>query len=279
MARRSAYIVPAVVLLFAAARLHAAGAQFQWQKGQTLDYKVEQTTTVTERVEGKTRDTSTKVKDVKRWQVLDVDTAGIATLQMSLLSLRIETNTPTGESMVFDSAKPTESNEQMREQLSGYVGKPLAVLRVDPRGRVVEVKECHFGPPSKFENEPPFVLTLPETGLQAGQSWERSYALTLDPPLGAGEKYDALQKYECRAIQDGAATIALATMVKNPPANVRDQLPLFQVQPAGGAVFNTQTGRMERAYLRIEKEVKGHEGEGSSYRFQSIYSEEYVGDR
>src|SRR5271154_6952395 len=117
MARTFFLLVAASVLVGIGSGAKAAGLQFQWQKGQILDYRVDQTTTVNETIEGKTRETSTKVKDTKRWQVLDVEPTGIATLQMSLLSLRIETSTPGGETMVFDSAKPTEGNEQMREQL------------------------------------------------------------------------------------------------------------------------------------------------------------------
>lgn len=274
---RKCLLVFAVTIL--GTRAFAGGVQFRWQAGQVLNYKVEQTTAVTDNAEGKKLETSTKLTNVKHWQVLDVDPAGTATLQMSLLSLRIESKTPSGETMVFDSAKPAESTPQMREQLSKYVGQPLVVIRVDARGRMVEVKKCEVGSASRFEAEPPFVLTLPETDLQIGQSWERSYHITLDPPQGTGEKYDALQKYECRSVQDGAATIVLGSMVKNPPASGADQIPLLQMQPAGGAVFNIQAGRMERAYLRIDKEVNGHQGEGSSYKFQSTYSEEYVGDR
>ena len=269
----------AVAVFAAGTPAFAGGVQFRWQAGQVLNYKVEQTTAVTDNAEGKKLETATKLTNVKHWQVLEVDAAGTATLQMSLLALRIENKTPSGETIVFDSTKPAESDPQMREQLGKYVGQPLVVIRVDARGRMVEVKKCEVGSPSRFEAEPPFVLTLPETDLQVGQSWERSYRITLDPPQGTGEKYEALQKYECRGVQDGTATIALGSMVKNPPASAGDAIPLLQMQPSGGAVFNIQAGRMERAYLRIDKEVKGHQGEGSSYKFQSTYSEEYAGDR
>jgi hypothetical protein len=36
---------------------------------------------------------------------------------------------------------------------------------------------------------------------------------------------------------------------------------------------------MRSATLTIEKELKGHRGEGSSTRFSSNYVEQYVGDR
>src|SRR5262249_57481493 len=89
---------------------------------------------------------------VKRWQVVAVDPTGVATLQMSLASLRLETKKPDGESVVFDSAKPDPANAQMQQ----YVGPALALLRLDAQGRLLEVKESKFGPASHFVKEPPF---------------------------------------------------------------------------------------------------------------------------
>ena len=42
-------------------------------------------------------------------------------------------------------------------------------------------------------------------------------------------------------------------------------------------VFDPQTGIMQSAKLKIDKEVKGHQGDDSSYRLQSTYVEDYVG--
>ena len=103
--------------------------------------------------------------------------------------------------LLFDSADPAKSNAQMREQLTKYVNAPLAILRIDNRGQVVEVKESKFGPASRYESEPPFVLTFPEESPSIGQVWNRSYRVTLEPPRGTGEKYDASQKYTCKGAE------------------------------------------------------------------------------
>src|SRR5262249_33723188 len=79
-------------------------ARFKWETGQTLTYRVEQLTAVSDITEKKTVETSTKLKLTKRWQVMSVDESGVATLQMSLLALRMETKKPDGDTVVFDSA-------------------------------------------------------------------------------------------------------------------------------------------------------------------------------
>jgi hypothetical protein len=265
------------LVLAVAAAAQAPAWRFHWQPGQVFTYRVEQSTAASEVVDGKKTEAKTRLANVKRWQVLDVDAAGVATMQLMLDSLRIETTTPAGEVLVFDSANPQAGDPQMREQLAKFVGQALAVLRVDPKGKVVEVKECKFGPASRFESEPPFVITFPE-GASANQ-WERAYKITLTPPQGTNEQYEAVQKYVAQAVKGETMTVALTTAIKALPEAVADQVPLLQMQPEGEIVFNLATGLLEKASLKVDKELKDHQGEGSSYHFQSTYTEQHVGNQ
>ena len=272
MMRRESLAVLSGLVVAATALAQAPAWRFHWQPGLVLSYRVEQTTAAAEVIDGKKTETASKLASTKRWQVLAVDPAGVATLQLSLTALRIETTTPSGEVLLFDSANAQGNNPQMREQLSKYVGPPLAVLRVDGLGRVIEVKESKFGPASRFESELPFVVTLPDS---PRQTWERTYKVTLEPPQGTGEKFDAVQTYAAHAAAGKALTIGLNTVLKGAPEAPADQIPLFQMQPQGEIIFDVANGRLERAQLKVEKELKGHQGEGSSYRFQSTYVEKY----
>ncbi|MCS6852923.1 MAG: hypothetical protein NZ700_17320 [Gemmataceae bacterium] len=266
----------ALLVGLSATAADAQTPQFCWKPGQVLTYRVEQTTTAVETVNGTTTQTATKLNHVKRWQVLAVDNHGVATLQLTLQSLRLAATTPSGETIAFDSTAPDKSHPQMREQLSKYVGPVLATLKVDPRGRVMEVVESKHGPASRYESEPPFVLILPAGSIQAGQSWHRDYAITLEPPHGTGEKYQAQQQYVCKALADGTATITIAGTLKTQPEAVADRIPLLQMQPEGEVVFDLQAGCLRRARMQIDKTLSGHQGEGSSYRFSSTYVEELV---
>jgi hypothetical protein len=279
MTRRMILALLACLAVASAAPAQTAAWRFRWQAGQVLTYRVEHVTS-TSQVVGDNKDTVThKVRLVKRWQVQEVDAAGVATLQLSLAALRNEITRPGGQVLLFDSADPDHSDPDMREQLSKYVGRRLAVIRVDGRGNVVEVKESTDGPASRFESDPPFKITLPEGAARPGSEWSRSYRVVLAPPLGTGEKYDASQKYTCKAVEGAGATITLTTALANPPESLSDQVPLLQMQPEGEVVFDTAAGRLHSARLRIDKELKGHQGEGSSYHFQSSYTEEYAGDK
>jgi len=266
------------LLLLATVATAQTPPTWHWQAGQTYTYKAEQSTTAVEVVGSNKVDTSSRLHATRRWQVLEVDAAGAATLQMTLVALTLETTAPSGEVLRFDSSDPEKSTAQLREQVGRYVGVPLAVLRLDARGNLLEVKTCKFGTPSRFESELPLVGVLPPEAPHPGLTWDRQYKITLDPPHGTGEKYDARQHYTCKEVSERFLTMTLATELKSVPAALADQVPLLQKQPEGEWVFDVQNHRLHKASLRIEKELKNHQGEGSSYRIQNRVTEEFVGN-
>src|SRR5262245_40069379 len=121
--------VPAVLataLLAPTALAQGETWRFVWTKGDVLVYQVEHSTSVVQQARGVREATSSKLTMKKRWKVLDVDPSGVATMRLSLLSLRTEQVRPDGEVLIFDSAAPDRSTPALKEQLGGVVGPPVA---------------------------------------------------------------------------------------------------------------------------------------------------------
>lgn len=241
--------------------------RFQWTKGQVLNYQIEHQTEASDSTADSKSETKSSLKVVKQWQVLDVDENGVATLEMSLRSMVQERTTPSGETLLFDSSNPEKSTPQLKEAMSKFLNTPLAVIRVSRLGKVVEVKKSST--PAGFENELPFLIQIPEESMKADSSWERAYKITLFPPLGTGEKYDAVQTFRCKSVDARQATITMKTELKSPPATPADAVPLWQMMPEGVAVFDVGRGRLHAARLEINKELKNHQGENSMTSFKS----------
>ena len=254
----------------------AQSPRFRWQTGQTLDYRVQQVTTVADTAGDKTETSVTKLDLTKRWQVQGVDTAGIATLQLSLLSLRMEMGKAGKEPVVFDSQKADADSATLNKDLLQYIGKPIATLRLDSQGRLIDVKESKFGPASRFVADLPFRVTLPDSPPVAGQAWERTYQIKMEPPQGAGESYNAVQRYICNSASPSELAIGVATTIKDQPESPADRIPLASLMPTGVVVFDVVLGRMKKAELKMELELSGHRGEGSSYHFSSTYQAELI---
>jgi hypothetical protein len=265
-----------IIVCTLAAAAPAQTPQFHWRSGQVLTYRVSQSTEALETLKDQALKTTTKLDLVKRWQVTGVDAAGTATLQMTLVSLRMENTPPSGESMIFDSANPAKSHEQLREEMAKYVGPSLAVVRIDARGQLVDVKECKFGPESRLQCDLPFKLVLPAEAFAVGKSWDRTYQIKLEPPQGAGESYDAAQTYTCRMMTNGTAIVHVATALKSPPESAGDKLPLLPLMPEGDVSFDTASGLMRAVRYQFGHDLAEHRGEGSKYQFKSTYTEDLV---
>jgi hypothetical protein len=269
--RQSCLVVLLALTATSTATAQNAEWRFRWQQGQVLQYRVEHTTDVAEVVSGNKVETKSKVNLVKRWDVVAVDAQGVATVKMSIVAMRNEQTRPNGEVLLFDSSDKDKSTPALREQLEKLIGQPLAVLRVDGFGQVVEVKQ---GQANRYDSELPFTLVLPAQTPAAQQSWSREYNITLDPPLGTGEKQPAKQRYTCVSIGDGLAKVAMQTMLVKQPDTKQEMLPLLQKLPQGEVVFDVQHGRMQSVHLVIDQQIQGHQGEGSSYQFRSTYTEQ-----
>jgi hypothetical protein len=246
--------------------------QFRWHKGQSLTYRIEHVTKATETIGNSKLETSSRLNLTRRWQVESMDDHGIATLHMSVLAMRNEQVRPNGDVLLFDSAHPEQGTPGFKEQMAKYMGTTLAIVRVDGYGKVIEVIK---GSATQYESDPPLVLRLPPRTPAVGQSWERIYQVTLEPPHGTGEKYPGRQTYTVTKLAEGMATIRLTTQLKLPEP-VAERVPLLPKLPAGDIVFDVRSGRIQRVDLRIDQTVNGLQGEGSSYRVESSYREEYL---
>jgi hypothetical protein len=270
----------ALAVLAAGPALAAAvPARLTWKVGQILTYKVEHSTRDRETTSEGTIERKTAMALVKSWQVIEVDGDGVATVRLWLRRLSWELTRVGGEVLKYDSTDPDKSTPEMRETFAPYFKAPLAVLRIDPFGRVVQVKESRHGPASRFDIELPFAALLPPGGFEPDKSWDREYTITLEPPQGTGEKYPAVQRYTAKELSGSQAKITLRTVLKTPPEAAGDQMPLLDKLPEGEVIFDLAAGRLQKATLQVNKEIKNHMGEGSSYLVQSDYSEEYIGDR
>jgi hypothetical protein len=253
-------------------------ARLRWAAGQVLLYRVENVTEAADAVADSKSETKSVLKVTKRWQVTDVDAAGTATLQLSLLKMYREQSAPSGDVLLYDSENPDKSTPELKKALSVYLNTPLAIIRVDAFGKVVEVKSAKSDA-SGFENELPFLLLLPPAGLRPNEAWERAYKITLPPPLGTGEKHDAVQKFRCKALTADSATVTMTTELKSPPKAAADAIPLWQMMPEGEVVLDLKNGRLHAAKLTIQKELKDHQGANSFCKFTSTLTIQYAGDR
>jgi hypothetical protein len=279
MFRRFAYLALTLMPAVSAAQSPPAEAplRFRWQENQVLTYKVSQQTRVRETtLDEKTEkpvstEARTELTLLKKWTVKSIDMAGVATLEMAITEMKNTIYRPDGSTIVLDSANPADA-----KSMSEYLNVPILKVRVDARGSVIEVKEAKGGSAGRLQAELPFRMILPETGPRVGQSWERTFTRKLDPPAGTGETYDYRQRYTCTSLEKGLAAATVATSLEAPPRTISEQVPLVPLLWTGEVYFNAGTGRYHAARLKVKADLPNHQGEGTRFEYESVYSEDAV---
>ncbi len=253
----------------------AEAPRFKWEAGKVLAYRVVQQTVVVETTLDEktnkpvTAEAKTSLTLVRKWTVKDVDKQGVATLEMSITEMKNEFRQPDGSVSVTDSAKPDDA-----KKMEAFLNKPIVVVRMDAQGKLVEVKEAKGGAAARLHAELPFRVVLPEAAPAANATWDRTFAVKLDPPHGTGESYDFAQKYTSKGAKDGLLVVGVDTTMKAPPKAVGEQVPLVPMLWTGDVYFNIGAGKYHAARLRARSELANHAGEGTKFVYESSYAED-----
>ena len=271
----------AVALLFFACSAGLCAAddppRFAWKAGDVHTYKVTQTTTVDELTvdEGAKKPTAVKtvttLTTTKAWTVKEVHKDGSATLELTVAALKQEVTQTVGDRKpvrrVIDSADPEDAKGMP------FLKGAVLTATVDATGKVVGAKSDQPGAAERLEAELPFRLVWPAKMPAVNDAWERAFAVTLPPPLGAGERFDATQTYTYRGAKDGYAVVGVKTALKEPPADPAVVPAVAPVLWEGDLFFHTKSGRYHGAKLTAKREVANHRGDGTRFTYASEYTE------
>lgn len=279
MIRRLAIIGAMLICFISTTAAEEKPPRFRFTRGETLTYRVQQITSAIETIPNQkmnkveTTKNLTRLTLEKTWTVAEIDAQGRATLELRLSTMKLERELPNGETDVFDSAK---GNDENATELKKLIGPVLAVIQIDDRGSLVEVKESKFGPASRYTADLPFKMVLPDKVVKQDENWKRDYAITLDPPAGTGESYASSQRYTLKPPTNGFVVVGVETTIKDPPAQSSDMIPLLPFLIQGDVYFDGSTGCYYAARMKTERTLTNHLGEGSKYVYVSTYAEDLV---
>ena len=282
MVRRMAVLTAAVALASAAVAQPPAAVpaapRFKWETGAVHTYRVVQNTVVQETtLDEKTNkpvtgEAKTTLALVRKWTVGEVDKLGVATLEMSITEMKSEFRQSDGMVTTTDSSKPEDA-----KAMAAFLNKPIVTVRIDPQGKLVEVKDAKGGTAARLHAELPFRLVLPDAAPAANATWDRPFAVKLDPPHGTGESYDFTQKYTAKgATKEGYLVVGVETTLKAPPKAVGEQVPLVPMLWTGDVYFNVAAGKYHASRLKAKAELANHQGEGTKFVYESSYSEDLI---
>ena len=204
-----------------------APLRFQWKAGQVHTYAVKQTTAVEEILlaEGTNKPQSgshtTTMSLAYTWTVTAVDQNSVATIEKMVTTFKSEsTRISPGKDMKPETTVDAlDSSVAADREKMPFLGKAAVVAKVDAVGNVLDAKS-EFGESAltRFKTELPFRMTLTDKPLTPGLSWDRPFAINLDPKYGGtGEQFPTVQKCTFKGMNGVYAVIGVATTLKTPP--------------------------------------------------------------
>ena len=246
------------------------------QPGDTLKYRVLHTTQIKETtIDEESKKPievvkSSKMQMIKAWTVKLIDSKGLITLDLTIHRMRLEQTQPDGKTDLFDSDQPDELN---KETIAQTVGPVLATIKINDRGDVVEVIKSP-GPKHRTLAELPFKVMFPEAAVN---DWQRTCTIQLDPPQGLGDRHASLQSFSLNGQRkEGTAVVGLKTTLKETPADASELTHLIPFLWEGSIQVLPSNGHVVEMNLKIGKEIKNHQGNGSTYHYEASYQEEMM---
>ncbi len=255
---------------------------FQFQPGQIYRYKLEQNTNIVEitrddpKAAIQTISSVHKLQVVKRWKILEVAANGDATIELSIEKMRMERQIGNDKATIFDSESEAKDSKEETAQLKKMINTKIVVLQVNRSGDFIKLVESKFGSKNRFVTDLPFKLVLSSQELKKDTTWDRKYKITLDPPQGAGESFDATQNYTVLVPTNGLESIQVQTEIKDYPKDANLQIALLPTLQNGTIYFHSQTGRYYGSRLTIEKNIDDYQGPGTKYRYACTLSEDLL---
>lgn len=265
--------VLALAILFGLSAPATAQAPFTFklQPGMKLRYVADHQTVV-EVTQGKEKSATTStVRQVKEWNVIDVDSFGEATVELTLRRLQFEQTEPGGQTLKFDSENQAQSHPDLVKQLGALVNKTVLQARMTKYGVLKSSKA--FTDQGSIARELPFIVAVPDEFPKEGLAWQRESAVTLEAPLGHGQAFKVLQTCRIERLTDTAMVLAVESRVADEVNSTEERVSLAQFQPKGRVTLDRARGLLQEAALTTDEKVEGFAGKESLYHFKSTYNE------
>lgn len=250
-----------------------AQVQLKWkfQQGQKLNLQLAQDMTIAMAVQGQAINQKIRMGMDLAWNVKEVDSQGVATIDQKFSRIRMNMDTPFGKIEVdTDKAEHEGPAAQIADQL-----KPLTqgtiTQKMDPSGKVLEVKldekatealannpqfKEMFGEQGMKEMFGQSMVMLPEKAVNMGETWNNS--LGAKTPFGE-VKLDSQYTYQGMAEHNGKqmAKIGIKGTMKIAKDEAAPQQPQQQLKLdikdsniTGTAWFDVDAGRLANSEVQ-----------------------------
>ncbi len=249
---------------------------YKFKPGDTLRYSIDHRASVRSTIEGTTQKAITRSESIKVWKVIDVMPDGEIEFMHMVDCVRMTNRLPDRAEMVYDSETDKTPPPGFADAAAA-VGVPLSVIRMTPRGEVIDREVKHRQPAA--DAEAPVTLLLPDKPVAVGAIWNEPRTVAVQTADGANREIQTRRHYELTKLANGIATIDVSYQVLS-PVDPAIEAQLVQRLMKGATKFDIELGRVVSQRMDVDQRVLGFAGPTSTMHYVMQMEEELLdGDK
>ena len=248
--------------------------RYKFTPGEVVRWNVEHKARVRTTVQGSTQTADTTSISVKRWQIEDVAEDGSVSYVHWVDRVDMRQQLTGREAQRYNSETDSQAPVGY-EDVAKAVGVPLTAITIDAQGNVKRREEKH---PQPGAGNGPVTIPLPAEAVPAGHTWTREHDLHVRLADGSVKTIQTRQQFRLKKVENGVATIGVATQFLTPVRDPQIQVQLIQHDTSGTVRFDIDAGRVVWQQTELDKRVVGFSGQSSSMHYVTRFTEKLLAD-
>ena len=244
--------------------------RYRYTKGDVREWNVRQSLRITMSLKGKTDTTETLSRSTKIWKVVDIAEDGTATFEYQVGNVKMEKSQTGIDDVKYDSRIDKDIPPAFRP-LEGIIGVPLAELTIGPLGEMKGKKVITDYAGADEENR--IAIPLPKERIAVGESWEFNTPIEVPQHDGTVKKIAAAQSFTLESVETGVAKIRFETKIRTPSIDPQTESQIIDKYSKGFVRLDLDAGHLISQETTVDKTVVGFQGNGSSIRHHSRFTE------
>lgn len=243
--------------------------RYRMQSGETIRWDVEHIASGSTKVGDVEQDFSLRTNSTKKWKITSVDSRGNITFEHTVERLNMWNKIGDGEPTSYDSEKTGEEVAPEFESAAASVGKVLAVITIDPTGRVVDRNDDSDDSSFGTGN---ITVPFPEQPIAINHQWAVPSQMTARHSDGRVKEIKWRQLYTLKSVENQIATIEFRSEILTPIEKPEIRAQVMQKMNKGTMKFHLAKGRMIERDVNWNEKVQGHSGADSRTEYLARYT-------
>lgn len=248
--------------------------RYVWRKGDIMAWDVTHRNRTVTTITNTTESVDAACQSEKVWEVMAVNADGAGTFTNTVPWAVMREKRDDGVMRTYDSRRDVLAPDGF-ESAPESLGVELARITIDARGRQVDREDFRMTTIIQQANQAYVVVPFPEEPVAVGGSWDFKYPVYV--PLGDGSltRIEMMQKYTLTRVEGDVATITYGTKVLMPVQDAGIQAQLMDRLYDGTYLFNLKDGRSQAITQKVDQNVVGFRGAGSSVKMLIEFNEKF----